>query len=406
MLSTLRRNSKHWLVTAIIAVVIVGLGFFFGTSNRDSAMGVGWAAKVDGETIKMGEFLNRYRAVVENYRAKLGPNFDEKLLEQLNIRSYILKNIVDEKLAAKEAIVNGLGISDEQLRDNIQQYPAFQKDGAFSMEYYKQLLSYNRIKPAEFERMQREEMLRQKLKMLVYSSSKASDEEILTAYREENEKEVLAFVPVDTSSVKSDISAEDVNKFLSTESGKKDAEDYYTKHNDEFRLPAHGKKAATVRLFNDVKNEIARNILIKQKEASFYETKIDSALKTNSIDAAAKTLGQKVQDTGSFTRKVSSIPAMPSTNLNDVLWAFGIIKGRIYKRETSGKTYIVALKERTFKSINTSDKTFEEYKQKFISDRGSAEYMNYMKSLDKKWSKKVEYSPYLLKDMRGMKEEL
>ena len=87
MLSTLRRNSKHWLVTAIIAVVIVGLGFFFGSSNRESARGVGWAAKVDGETIKMGEFLNRYRAVVENYRAKLGPNFDEKLLEQLNIRS-------------------------------------------------------------------------------------------------------------------------------------------------------------------------------------------------------------------------------------------------------------------------------------------------------------------------------
>jgi hypothetical protein len=394
------------LVTAIIAVVIVGLGFFFGSSNRDSVSGVGWAAKVDGETIKMGEFLNRYRAVVDNYRAKLGANFDEKLLEQLNIRSYILKNIVDEKLAAKEALNNGLGVSDYQLRDNIQQYPAFQKNGAFSMDYYKQLLSYNRIKPVEFERMQREEMLRQKLRMLIYTSSKASDEEVLTAYRTENEKETLAFVPVDTSSTPSNISAEDVNKFLSTASGKKEAQDYYTKHNDEFRLPAHGKKEATIRLFNDVKEEIARNILLKKKEANFYDTKIDNALKMNSIEAAAKALGQKVQYTGSFTRKASSVPAMPATNLNDVIWAFSINKGKIYKRETNGKTYIVALKEKAFKSLNTKDKAFEDYKQKFISDRGGSEYMNYMKSLDKKWSKKIEYSPYLLKDMRGMKESL
>ncbi len=406
MLDVLRRNSKHWLVTAIIAVIIVGLGFFFGSSNRDSVKGVGWAAKVDGEPIKMGEFLNRYRAVVENYRAKLGPNFDEKLLEQLNIKSYILKNIVDEKLAAKEAMMNGLGVPDEQLRENIQQYPAFQKDGAFSMEYYKQLLSYNRIKPAEFEKMQRDDILRQKLRMLVYTSSKTSDDEVLTLFRMENEKEVLAFVSIDTSSSPSSISVQEVNDFLNSAEGKKEAEEYYTKHNDEFRLPAHGGKDATVRLFNDVKQEIARTLLIKKKESSFYAAKIDNALRTNNIEAAATVVGQKVQYTAPFTRKSASIPAMSATNTNDVLWAFGLKKGQIYKRETNGRTYIVALKESTFKPLSLTSKEFNEYKLKLISERGGAEYMNYVKSLDKKWSKKIEYSPYLLKDMRGMKESL
>ena len=405
MLDVLRKNSKHWLVTAIIAVIIVGLGFFFGSSSRDSVRGAGWAAKVDGETIKMGEFLNKYRSVVENYRAKLGANFDEKLLEQLNIRSYILKNLVNEKLAAKEAINNGLGVSDEELRSSIQQYPALQKNGVFNMDYYKQLLSYNRIKPAEFEKMQKEEMLRQKLKSVLYTSAKASDQEVLTAYRSESETTILFFVTVDTSKSTSNVSAEDVKKFFSTDAGKKEAADYYTKHNEEFRIPAMNGKPASIKMYNDVKDDIAKNIILKKKESSFYMAKIDEALKTTNIDAAAKILGQKVQTTGSFSRKVTSIPGMLATNVNDAIWSFGLEKGKIYKRETNGKTYVVAVKERSFKPLDIKRPEFEQYKQKFITERGSAEFMAYMKNMEKKWAKKVEYSPYLLKDMRGVKEE-
>lgn len=403
MLSVLRKNSKHWLVTAIIAVIIVGLGFFFGSSSKDNVSGAGWAAKVDGETIKMGEFLNKYRAVVENYRAKLGPNFDEKLLEQLNIRSYILKNLVDEKLAAKDAIKNGLGVSDDELIANIQQYPAFQKNGAFSMDYYKQLLSYNRIKPAEFEKMQREDMLRQKLRAIIYTSAKASDDEILTAYRSEAEMMSLSFIAVDTSNSQSSVTVEDAQKFLNTDAGKKEAADYYTKHNEEFRVPAMNGKPASMKMYNDVKVDIAKNILLKKKESNFYITKIDNALKTTSIDAAAKALGQKAQVTGLFSRKASSIPGMIATNANDAIWSFGLEKGRVYKRETNGKTYIVAVKEKNFKPLDIKKPEFEQYKQKFITDRGAADFMGYMKNLEKTWAKKVEYSPYLLNDMRGTK---
>ncbi|HOW16424.1 MAG TPA: SurA N-terminal domain-containing protein, partial [bacterium] len=86
MLNVLRKNSQHWLVMAIIVVVIVGLAFFFGYSSRDTASGQTWAAKVDGQTIKMGEFLTRYRNIVERYRQQFGASFDEKMLEAFNLR--------------------------------------------------------------------------------------------------------------------------------------------------------------------------------------------------------------------------------------------------------------------------------------------------------------------------------
>ena len=402
MLDVLRKNSKHWLVTAIIAIIIVGLAAFFGTSAKDNTRGVGWAAKVDGETIKMGEFLNRYRAVVENYRAKLGPNFDEKMLESLNIKTYILKSIVDEKLAAKAARENGLGVSDEELRDNLMQYPAFQKEGKFSMEYYKMLLSYNRIKPSEFERMQREEMQRQRLRSVIFASAKASDAEILNAYRSEAETAKLAFVSVNAGTEKdANVTSEDIKKFLESASGKKETTDYYTNHNDEFRIVGKDGKAGTVRMYNDVKEEVARNILMKKRESALSNNKVELALKAGNIEAASKVLGQKIEVSSAFSRKVGAVPGITGSNSNDVLWAFGLDKGKIYKRETGGKIYLVTVKERTYSALDPKKPDFEQYKQKFITERGSAEYMKYMEGLEKKWSKKVEYSPYLLNEMRG-----
>ena len=95
---------------------------------------------------------------------------------------------------------------------------------------------------------------------------------------------------------------------------------------------------------------------------------------------------------------------MAATNDNDAIWSFGLEKGKIYKRETNGKTYIVSVKERAFKPLDVKSPEFEKYRQKFVTERGSTEFMEYMKGLDKKWAKKIEYSPYILKDMRGVKD--
>lgn len=406
MLDVLRKNSRHWLVSAIIAIIIIGLSAFFGYSSRDSEQGLGWVVKVDGETVKTGEFLNRYRAVVENYRAKLGAGFDEKLLESLNIRSYILKGIVDEKLLAKEADMAGIKVSELQLRDNIMQYPAFQKDGKFSMEYYKSLLSYNRTKPAEFERLQMEELQRQKMREMIYSASKINDDEVLNDYRTENETIKLSYIPVNlldaSKAVK--ITKEEVEKFLGTEEGKKQASDYYSANNDKFIQASTPATPSKVKTFEEVKWEIAEKILFDNKQESINAKRTEDALKAANIEAVAKLLGQKIEQSAAFSRKASTVPSLSGSNINDVLWSFGIQKNRIYKRDIAGKTYIVSLYEQKFTPLKTNSPEFEQYKGKLIADRGSSGFMSFVNNLDKKWQKKIKYSPAFMQDMRGAVE--
>jgi len=395
MLDVLRKNSKHWLVTIIIAVVIVGLTAFFGSASRSNTGAGAWAAKVGGTSIKLADFLTRYRTVVENYRRKLGPNFDEKILDALNIKMQLLKGMVTERIIAKEAEENGFGVSQKELVDDISKVPAFQKDGKFNLEYYNSLLSYNRMKPAEFEKMQKDELVREKMRDIIAMSAKVSEQELMAAYRMENEKIKLSFISVIKDEKSVDVKKEDIRAFLATAPGRKEAEEYYTKHNDEY------KKDNKVIKYEDVKETIAKDILLKKKVADIFKTKVNEAVKTDNIAAAAKMLNVKTEETDLFTRKSPSLSKVSGSTVSDVMWAFNLVKGKLYKRDFAGRTYIFAVKEKTvFKQLDPKDKGFAEYKKDFLASRGRDEFRNYIEELDKRWAKKVVYSPAVIREER------
>lgn len=215
MLDILRRNSRHWLVIALMAIVVIGLTLFFGYSSRDMGGGATWAAKVGGDTIKMGEFLTRYRNVVESYRRKFGPDFDEKLLEPLNIKFQILSGMVTDRIVEKEAKKDGIGVSNLELRDLIAQIPYFQKDGTFSMDYYKGMLAYNRMTASEFEEIQRREVIREKLGDIIMNSYKVSDEELGEAYIMDKQNLRLSYLKLNKdagASIEKALATNDIKK--------------------------------------------------------------------------------------------------------------------------------------------------------------------------------------------------
>ncbi|MFH1223089.1 MAG: SurA N-terminal domain-containing protein [Pseudomonadota bacterium] len=393
MLDVLRKNSKHWLVTIIIGVVIVGLTAFFGSASK-SGGGAGWAAKVDGKPIKLTDFITRYSMVVENYRQKLGPNFDEKILSALNIKMQVLRGMVSEKIVFTDAEKNGFGVSKTELVDRISKIPAFQRDGKFSMEYYNSLLSYNRLKPAEFEDMQRGDMVREKMRDTIVNSAKANDDEILTSYKMENEKTKLSFTCVerDNKSV-AEVKREDIKTFLASEAGRKETENYYTQHNSDFN------KGDKVMKFEDAKENVAGIILAGKKAEELFRTKTTQAANSGSISSASRILNSKIEDTELFNRKSPSISKVRSSSASDVLWAFSLAKGKVYKRDVAGRTCLFAVKERTEpKRLSTKDKAFVDYKKGFLSSRGMSEFTDYIQALDKRWAKKVVYSSALIRE--------
>ncbi|MEI6092334.1 MAG: SurA N-terminal domain-containing protein [bacterium] len=403
MLDLLRKNSRHWLVVGLMALVVVGLSAFFGASSRNANSGQTWAAKIDGDTIKMGEYITRYRNVVEMYRRKIGPDFNEKLLQQLNIKFQILSSMVMDRILFNESKKNGLDVSSDELRDSIAEIQYFQKDGKFNMDYYKGMLSYNKMTANEFENIQRKELLREKARQFVMASSKVSDEELKYAYIVDNQKVKLAYIKINNIlSVASDIKKEEINAFLASEQGKKETQDYYTKHNDDF-VDSKSKNKAVLK-FEDVKEGIAKNILSNKKEKDALVTKINEAMKTENIDKASKILESKVETTDLFSRKNTSIPAISGSNTNDVLWAFGI-GSKLVKRDIAGKTYLVVIKGVETAKTGIPEKDHDSFKNNLLSERGNAEFLSYLEELKKRWSKKVVYSPVLLRDIRNGEQD-
>lgn len=403
MLDILRKNSRHWLVVGLMALVVVGLSAFFGYSSRDANSGQTWAAKIDGDTIKMGEYITRYRNVVEMYRRKIGPDFDEKLLQQLNIKFQILSSMVMDRILFREAKNNGMDVSSLELRDSISQIPYFQKDGKFNMDYYKGMLTYNKMTANEFENIQRRELLREKVRQFVSASSKVSDEELKNAYTVENQKVRLAYIKInDVLTLGADVKKEEVGAFLASDQGKKEAQDYYTKHNDDF-IDLKSKNKSVLK-FDDVKESIAKNIISNKKEKTALVTKIDQAMKMENIDKASSILNSKVELTEFFSRKNTSIPAIFGSNTNDVLWAFGL-GSKIVKRDIAGKTYLIALKGFESPKTGIAEKDYESFKNEFLAERGNTEFLSYLEELKKRWSKKVVYSPLLLRDIRNGAED-
>ncbi|MBN1114411.1 MAG: SurA N-terminal domain-containing protein, partial [Oligoflexia bacterium] len=187
MLGLLRKNSKHWLVIALVAMAVIGMSFFFGYSFRDDG-GNSYAAKVDGDPIQMTHFIDRYRNVLEYYKRQLGGNADESLLKSLNIKQKVLSGMVQGKILSKAALKNDFVISSRELRDSISSIPIFQDNGKFSMDRYKGYLAYAKYSPRQFETERKEELLVGKMQDLISKSSKASNEEIKYAYLIDNEK--------------------------------------------------------------------------------------------------------------------------------------------------------------------------------------------------------------------------
>jgi peptidyl-prolyl cis-trans isomerase D len=261
MLSILRKNSKNWLVILLVGVGVLGMVFFFG-SNTTGRGGENWAAKVEGNMISMTDYIRTYKGYSEFYSKKYGDNLKE-FEKMFNLKSVALDNLINVKLNFIIAKENKMSVSNKQIAEKISNDPNFQKDGKFSMDYYKGLLSYNRFTPAGYEQKVREELLIRKLNNFFINSAKASPEEVLAYYKSQNEKVNLYFFKVDKSKFETNISDKDVELFLQKE-GKKLVEEYYSNNNKKYQMPEKIRAKHILFKVSDKDTEDVKDVKLKK----------------------------------------------------------------------------------------------------------------------------------------------
>ena len=112
-----------------------------------------------GDKITQAEYDVALREQQDRARQMMGRNFDPAVFDNPEVRYAILDQIVNQHLLAGKAKAERFRVSDGQLQETIAAIPAFQEDGKFSQERYRQMLATQSMNPPMFEQRLRQDML-------------------------------------------------------------------------------------------------------------------------------------------------------------------------------------------------------------------------------------------------------
>jgi peptidyl-prolyl cis-trans isomerase D len=193
MLDFLRKRKRSWIITFLLALIIIVFVAFYGGSNyRDT--GSGHVARVNGEVITEREFAAEYQRTLDRYREMLKGSLTPEMLKSLNVKRNLLDQLIQKRLLLQEARALGLTVSDDELANMLSLAPEFHVAGRFNKERYVQLLRANKMAPADFEEEQRAQLTIQRLYGSVLDPIQISEAEVRERYRLEQEKINLQFI--------------------------------------------------------------------------------------------------------------------------------------------------------------------------------------------------------------------
>jgi peptidyl-prolyl cis-trans isomerase D len=167
------REGSPWVIKAVIFIIaitfVIGMGWYGYEASQPNAI-----ATVGPYTVTKQEYLRAKQRLYQFYRDQLKQDeIKDETLQQLAIDS-----LVTNKLWQVLADEFGLSVSELELHDAIVNQKDFQKDGVFDPVYYQRLLAANRMKPNEYEKQRRTELLIEKARLLASEATALTPAEL------------------------------------------------------------------------------------------------------------------------------------------------------------------------------------------------------------------------------------
>lgn len=174
------RSHRRWM-QLILLLLIVPSFFLVGIQGYDSFMRQEpELATVAGQPISRAEFDQAHRNQLEQYRQRLGAQFDPAVVDTPALRESLLNQLINQRLLANVAVDNRFSVSDETLRNTIAAIPEVQDNGRFSPERYRQVLAAQGLSPTSFEAGLRRDLAVARVLEPVGQSARAPTEVVST----------------------------------------------------------------------------------------------------------------------------------------------------------------------------------------------------------------------------------
>jgi peptidyl-prolyl cis-trans isomerase D len=192
MLKSMREGGAYFIKGVMIFVVVSFIATIFVVWGVQSTPGDlvrrGIVASVAGAEISTEDYQRALRDQIETFRRIFKDKFDEKTLDALNIKEQVLEQMIRRILVLQYADRHGIAVTPEELREEIQRFPAFGGKEGFTRQRYLQVLQVNRLTPERFEADLRRELLERKVDALIRGAVRVSDEEVREGFRQLNRR--------------------------------------------------------------------------------------------------------------------------------------------------------------------------------------------------------------------------
>jgi peptidyl-prolyl cis-trans isomerase D len=225
LIQAFRDNIPKWITGVILALLVIpfalwGINSYFTASSDNSV------ATVNGDPITPGDYQRAYQNQYQRMQQLYGSAFKPELIDEKKLHQQTLNMLVNATLLNQQIAKDHYTVGDAQLVDSIQKMPAFQIDGKFSPQAYRNMLTSVGMNPEQFEHDQRQQIVVDRFAGSVQNSAVATPAEYTAQMALQGQQRQIAYLTVSSKRFLADAKASDA-----------DIQAYYKAHQAEFMTP-------------------------------------------------------------------------------------------------------------------------------------------------------------------------
>ena len=179
----------------VVALILVLTLFGFGAT----AVFTGG----DPEVAQVGNFeITQSMLATETERERIrelsrrGPDFDPSSIDRLELQQYVLQQLIGRSVLSEANSLLGVAVSEQYINRELVNSPAYQVDGVFNEDVYRQSVQALGYRPLDFMQVVGEDLSREQLRSAVVESAALPEWELGELVRVINQRRDLAFLPL------------------------------------------------------------------------------------------------------------------------------------------------------------------------------------------------------------------
>lgn len=288
MLQAIRNNAQGVLVWVVVGLIVVSFALF-GLGSYLSGASKVVAASVNDVEISSTELTRAYQNYQERLRKMFGNQYRPEMFATTRVKNEVLQGLITQEVMNQMLFEQGYLAAPEQIFDKLKKYEAFQEDGEFSAERYKEVLAAQRINGDAFENDLSRDIASQQIRTGVSTSAFLTEKEKETLAALQNQKREMGYF---------DISVKPYSQLIKVSDA--DIQSHYDK-NSQLYLTTEKVQLEYVELNMD--NVAALQDVSDEKVKQQYESSPESYMAKDEAAAKKKLneLRKKIQQGADFS---------------------------------------------------------------------------------------------------------